>query len=174
MNGDTGRNGNRVRSAAAIGLVLLASAWGRTTLASTPTSAGASPPVAPANAASSASKNGSPTGERGMIVRISEIRIGAAYRDEYMAILKEEAAASVRVEPGVVAIFPMVQKENPTGIRILEIYASREAYEAHLQTPHFQRYKTTTLKMVESLKLVDMEALDAATMTHIFTKMGLK
>ena len=109
-----------------------------------------------------------------MIVRISEIRIGAAYLDEYTAILKEEAAASVRVEPGVVAIFPMMQKENPTEIRILEIYANREAYEAHLQTPHFQRYKSTTLKMVESLKLVDMDALDAETMTRIFTKMGTR
>jgi quinol monooxygenase YgiN len=75
------------------------------------------------------------------------------------------------LEPGVIAIFPMYQKENPTEIRILEIYASREAYESHLKTPHFQHYKTTTLVMVKSLRLVDMETIDAETMTEIFKKM---
>ena len=75
------------------------------------------------------------------------------------------------MESGVIAIFPMFEKENPTHIRIVEIYASRAAYESHLKTPHFQKYKTTTLKMVKSLKLVDMEAIDAETMTIIFKKM---
>jgi len=109
--------------------------------------------------------------EKDMIVRISEIQIHPNSITEYNAILKEEAEASVRLEPGVIAIFPMSQKGNPTEVRILEIYASREAYEAHLQTPHFQKYKTTTLEMVKSLKLVDMDALDAQTMTRIFKKM---
>jgi quinol monooxygenase YgiN len=105
-----------------------------------------------------------------LLVRISEIQVDADYLQEYTTILKEEAEASVRLEPGVVAIFPMYQKDNRTAVRILEIYASRDAYESHLQTPHFQRYKTTTLKMVKSLKLVDMEAMDAETMTSIFEK----
>jgi len=65
----------------------------------------------------------------------------------------------------------MFQRENPTEVRILEIYASRAAYEAHLKTPHFEKYKTTTLPMVKSLKLVDMEAIDPATMPTIFGKM---
>jgi len=109
--------------------------------------------------------------EKDMIVRISEIQIHPNSIAEYKAILKEEAEASVRLEPGVIAIFPMSQKENPTEVRILEIYASREAYEAHLQTPHFQKYKTATLEMVKSLKLVDMDALDGQTMARIFKKM---
>jgi quinol monooxygenase YgiN len=109
--------------------------------------------------------------QKDMLVRISEIEIVPGYLDEYKAILKEESAASVKLEPGVIAIFPMFEKENPTQVRILEIYASREAYESHLKTPHFQRYKTTTLKMVKSLKLVDVEAIDAETMTRIFKKM---
>src|SRR3954452_20171704 len=108
--------------------------------------------------------------EKDMIVRISEIQIHPNSITEYNAILKEEAEASVRLEPGVIAIFPMSQKGNPTEVRILEIYASREAYEAHLQTPHFQKYKTTTLEMVKSLKLVDMDALDVKTMAEIFGK----
>lgn len=108
--------------------------------------------------------------QKAPLVRISEIEILPEFLEEYKEILKEESAASVKLEPGVVAIFPMFEKENPTQIRILEIYASRKAYESHLKTPHFQKYKTTTLKMVKSLKLVDMQTLDALTMTKIFEK----
>ena len=105
-----------------------------------------------------------------MLLRISEIQIDSSSLEDYKAILKEEAAASVRHEPGVISIFPMYQKDNPTEVRILEIYASREAYEAHLQSPHFAKYKTTTAPMVKSLKLVDMDAIDPATMYRIFRK----
>ena len=106
-----------------------------------------------------------------MIIRISEIEIDPNYLEEYSKILKEEAEASVRLEPGVISIFPMYEKENPNQVRILEIYASKEAYEAHLKSAHFQKYKTTTLKMVKSLKLVDMEAIDVETMKTIFSKL---
>jgi quinol monooxygenase YgiN len=106
-----------------------------------------------------------------MIVRLSEIEIAPEYLEEYVAILKKEAAASVRLEPGVISIFPMSQQDRPTQVRILEIYASRAAYESHLQTPHFQEYKTTTVKMVKSLKLVDMRALDAESMSALFKKL---
>jgi quinol monooxygenase YgiN len=105
-----------------------------------------------------------------MMIRLSEIKIDSNYLEEYKAILQEESRASVQLEPGVVSIFPMFEKENPTEIRILEIYASREAYESHFKTPHFQKYKTSTLKMVKSLKLIDMEAIDPETMPEIFRK----
>jgi quinol monooxygenase YgiN len=75
------------------------------------------------------------------------------------------------LEPGVIAIFPMHRRDEPTSIRILEIYASREAYEAHIKSPHFQKYKTTTQAMVKALRLVDMEAMDAAMMPNIFERM---
>ncbi len=107
-----------------------------------------------------------------MMIRISEIEVDSNYLKEYNAILQEESRASVRLEAGVIAIYPLYQKENPTQIRILEIYANRKAYEAHLKTPHFQKYKTTTLKMVKSLKLIDMDNIDSQTMAEIFRKMG--
>ncbi len=109
--------------------------------------------------------------QKEMMVRLAEIEIFPADLEEYNAILKEEAAASVKLEPGVLCIFPMYQKESPTQIRLLEIYANREAYESHLKTPHFQHYKTSTLKMVKSLKLIDMNAMNPQTMAGIFRKL---
>jgi quinol monooxygenase YgiN len=153
------KNRMQMLGAAAMLLLSLVSADGQTTQGNT------------ANTASNSSNVNSQEMKKGMLVRISEIEIHANYLEEYKAILKEEAEASVRLEPGVISIFPMYQKENPTEVRILEIYASREAYESHLKTPHFQKYKTTTLKMVKSLKLVDMDVMDAKTMTEIFKKM---
>ena len=106
-----------------------------------------------------------------MMIRISEIGIKPEYLDEYLSILKEESKASVELEPGVISIYPMYQKENPTEIRILEIYEDKKAYESHLETPHFKHYKTTTLKMVNSLKLIDMNTIDRETMPIIFKKL---
>ncbi|RCR69522.1 putative quinol monooxygenase [Larkinella punicea] len=104
------------------------------------------------------------------MVRISEIEIDPAFLEAYKTILAEESAASVKLEPGVIAIFPMYQKENPTSVRILEMYASKTAYEQHLKTSHFLKYKTTTLKMVKSLKLVDMGLIDVDSMPLLFRK----
>ena len=163
MTSHIGRNGESMRSAAAMLLGLLVSACAQTTRGSTGT---------PSNVSTASTAPTSSSGSsQGMMVRISEIQIDPARLDEYNAVLKEEAEASVRLEPGVISIFPMYQREHPTEVRILEIYASRVAYESHIQSPHFQKYKTTTLSMVKSLKLIDMETLDPATMPTIFGKM---
>lgn len=106
-----------------------------------------------------------------MMVRIAEIEVEPSHLEAYLAILKREAAASVRLEPGVVCIFPMAEQAEPTRIRLLEIYASREAYEAHLQSTHFLEYKASTLSMVKSLRLVEMSAVDASMMRALFRKM---
>jgi len=105
-----------------------------------------------------------------MMIRLSEIEIEPEYLEEYLSVLKEESKASVELESGVISIYPMYQKENSNQIRILEIYADKKAYLAHLETPHFKHYKTTTLKMVKSLKLIDMSAIDEETMPLIFKK----
>lgn len=107
-----------------------------------------------------------------MMVRISEIEIVPEFLEEYKAILKEESAASMKIEAGVVSLFAMYQRESPTQVRIVEIYANKEAYQSHLKTPHFQHYKTTTLKMVKSLKLVDMTDVDTQAMLTIFKKLN--
>ena len=107
-----------------------------------------------------------------MLIRISEIEIHSNHLDEYIKILKEEAEASMRLEPGVISIYPMLKKDNPSEIRILEIYKDRISYESHLQTSHFKYYKTSTIEMVKSLKLIDMEPMDVETMKKIFTKLN--
>ena len=77
--------------------------------------------------------------EEQMIVRIAEIQVDRSQLEEYLKQARTVGAESVSKEPGVIAIFPMVEKRNPEQIRIVEIYKNEEAYKAHLQTPHFLR-----------------------------------
>lgn len=111
--------------------------------------------------------------EEEMMVRIAALEIHSEYLEEYMTILKEESEASVRLEPGVICIFPMFENEHPNQIRLLEIYRNEEAYQSHLKTPHFLKYKTSTLKMVKSLELIDMTTIDPSSMDWIFNKLDL-
>lgn len=106
-----------------------------------------------------------------MIVRIAEIQVNPLNLDKYLECARIVGAESVVKEPGVIAIFPMEEKRKQGQIRVLEIYADEVAYQAHLQTPHFQKYKTSTLSMVEKLELVDMNPLDAKAMPSIFRKL---
>ncbi|MBT32195.1 MAG: hypothetical protein CMO01_21245 [Thalassobius sp.] len=105
------------------------------------------------------------------LIRISEIEIHTEFFEEYITILKEESSASVLKEPGVISIFPLIQKQNPTQIRILEFYKDQDAYKAHIASDHFKHYKTSTLHMVKDLKLIDMYVIDAQTMSSIFKKL---
>ena len=58
-------------------------------------------------------------------------------------------------EPGVLMLHSVALADSPTSIRLLEVYANRDAYEAHIKSPHFVKYKTSTETMVKSLKLIE-------------------
>ncbi len=105
-----------------------------------------------------------------MIVRISEIEVYPEYLTEYLEFAHNVGATSVREEPGVICIYPMQQLRNDCQIRILEIYASQEAYQRHIQSAHFQVYKQGTLHMVKNLDLVDMRQMAPETLSLIFKK----
>lgn len=93
----------------------------------------------------------------GRLIRIAELEIDPAQLNAYKAALREEIAASIRVEPGVLRLYAVSVKGHPEQIRLFEMYASAAAYEAHLRTPHFKKYKEGTVGMVKSLRLVETE-----------------
>ena len=105
-----------------------------------------------------------------MIVRISEIEVYPEYLTEYLEFAHNVGTTSVKEEPGVICIYPMQQLRNDCQIRILEIYASQEAYQQHIKTEHFQTYKQGTLHMVKSLDLVDMRQMAPECLPLIFNK----
>lgn len=106
----------------------------------------------------------------GMIVRISEIEVYPEYLDEYLNYAREVAHDSVEKEKGVVSIYPMQVIKNSTQIRILEIYKNQEAYQKHIASPHFKKYKEGTLHMVKHLELVDTNQLCPENFNKIFKR----
>ena len=93
--------------------------------------------------------------EKNQMVRLAKLVIDSTQLDSYNKFLKEEIETSVKVEPGVLTLYAVAEKNRPTHITILEIYADEEAYKKHIQTSHFLKYKNGTKDMVKSLGLVE-------------------
>lgn len=102
------------------------------------------------------------------IVRLSKIEVYPEYLGEYMQYATEVGKVSLRTEPGVLTMYAVSEKENPCRITILETYASRAAYELHIASEHFQKYKQGTLHMVKSLTLSDQTPLNPANKINNF------
>ena len=102
------------------------------------------------------------------IVRLSKIEVYPQYLDEYMRYVTEVGEISLRTEPGVLTMYAVGEKENPCKITILETYASKEAYDKHIASAHFQKYKQGTLHMVKSLELTDQTPLNPANRINNF------
>ncbi|MBE5033442.1 flavin reductase [Rikenellaceae bacterium DSM 108975] len=102
------------------------------------------------------------------IVRLSEIEVHPQYLDEYMKHAAEVGEISLRTEPGVLTMYAVRKKENPCMVTILETYASRDAYESHIASEHFRKYKRETLHMVRSLTISDQTPLNPTNKLNNF------
>ena len=90
-------------------------------------------------------------------IQIAEIVVDPAQLDRYKSAVAEQIETAIRLEPGVLALYSVSNKDDPTQVTVFEIYRDREAYLAHLQAPHFLKYKATVEKMVKSLKLIPVD-----------------
>ncbi|MFN9999218.1 MAG: putative quinol monooxygenase [bacterium] len=87
---------------------------------------------------------------------IAIIPIDSGQLETYLSFLKEGIETAVKKEPGVLSMHAVADKAHPQRITIMETYASKSAYDQHIQTAHFQKYKQGTLSMVKSLELTDV------------------
>ncbi len=93
--------------------------------------------------------------DKKLVVRVAKLQIDSTQLENYKALLKEEIETSVKAETGVLGLYAVADKSDPSRITIMEIYADTNAYKAHLQTPHFKKYKNGTMQMVRSLELIE-------------------
>jgi len=93
------------------------------------------------------------------VVRLAELEVDPAHLNTYKAALRREIEASVRAEPGVLTLYAVSVKDHPSQIRLFEMYANTAAYQAHLQSEHFRRYKSETAGIVKSLRLIETEPI---------------
>ena len=92
---------------------------------------------------------------QGQFVLVVELEIDASQLEPFKAAIKENGETAVRVEPGCRGFSAVFEKDNPTRVRLFEIYENADAFKAHLETPHFKKYAETTKDMVKSRKRID-------------------
>jgi quinol monooxygenase YgiN len=93
------------------------------------------------------------------VVRLAELQIDPAQLDQYLGFLREEIERSIRVEPGVLTLYAVQLKSDPTHVRLFEMYADSSAYNAHIASAHFRKYKVGTQAMVKSLVLHETDPI---------------
>src|SRR4051794_19411402 len=104
-------------------------------------------------------RRGLPQPPEDRVVRIAELEIYPDQLDAYKAALKEEISVSIRKEPGVLTLYAVSLKDHPEQIRLFETCRNLDSYQAHLQSPHFNKYKEQTRQMVKSLTLVETDPI---------------
>ncbi len=93
------------------------------------------------------------------LVRLAVIEVDPAQLTQYNELLREEIAASIKKEPGVITLYGVAEKENPERVTLFETYADSSQYRSHLATPHFMKYKQGTLQMVKNLALIETQPI---------------
>jgi quinol monooxygenase YgiN len=109
----------------------------------------------------SCSKNTMPS-EKVQMVRLAKIKVDPLQLNNYNSALKEQMTTAVRLEPGVLTYYAVADKNDPSQITILEIYANTNAYKSHIETTHFKKYKEIVKDMVKSLELIDVTLIGSA------------
>lgn len=96
------------------------------------------------------------------MVRFAKIKVDPAKLDQYTQALKAQMASAIALEPGVLFYHAVADLKDPSRITILEVYANVAAYQAHIATPHFLKYKDTVKDMVKELVLEDVKTVAKA------------
>ena len=100
-------------------------------------------------------------------IRIAKLTIDSTKMENYKVAVKEHAETAVRVEAGVLMLYAVYEKEHPTNVSVFEIYANVDAYNYHIKTPHFLKYKAAVQDMVKSLELIDVVPIALKAKTKI-------
>lgn len=89
--------------------------------------------------------------------RIAKIKVDENQLENYKSALQEQMNAAIQLEQGVLSYTVVADKKDATSITIFEVYANINAYQSHVLTPHFKKYKEIVKNMVLSLELIDTD-----------------
>ncbi len=91
--------------------------------------------------------------------RIAKIKVDPKQLDLYKSLLNEQMLAAIKLEPGVLSYTVVADKKDASSMTIFEVYANQEAYQSHILTAHFKKYKAAVKDMVLSLELIDVDLI---------------
>ncbi|MDO4249845.1 MAG: putative quinol monooxygenase [Neisseria sp.] len=91
------------------------------------------------------------------IIRIFEMHIRPESVQAFTELGKHNIRQSVNTEQGVLGMYVMTDKQDPSRFYIVEAYADEAAYQAHRASPHFQSWLKTAQDMIVSRKVVETD-----------------
>jgi quinol monooxygenase YgiN len=87
------------------------------------------------------------------------MEIDSREMDNFKALANDVMLPGIKKEDGVLVMYALAQKNDPTQVSILEVYADSVAYEKHIGTQHFLKYKTESKNMVKSLRVINVKPI---------------
>ena len=85
--------------------------------------------------------------------RIVDFEINLEQIDAFLPLMRENASASARDEPGCRQFDVCYDPDHPGHVFLYEVYDDRTAFDAHQSTPHFKSFDAATAGMIRSKKV---------------------
>ncbi len=76
--------------------------------------------------------------------------------DTFVTAVTENAAASAGTEPGCRRFDVLTSRDGEPVVWLYEIYDDRDAFEAHLRTEHFAKFKAATDPIVQGVTVREL------------------
>ncbi|MEJ6405011.1 putative quinol monooxygenase [Yoonia sp. 2307UL14-13] len=88
---------------------------------------------------------------------IMRLRPGA--RESFMPLMTSNAKASLEVEPGCHRFDVATDSADPDAVFLYELYDDKGAFDAHLETDHYQAFDAATADMVAEKTVVTWDTV---------------
>ena len=85
-----------------------------------------------------------------MWVVIADFELKPEGREQFLSIAYQDAKDSLAHEPGCHQFDVLVHLDDPLNVTLYEVYADKEAFEAHLAAPHFMPFRDITPALIAS------------------------
>ena len=81
-------------------------------------------------------------------VVLAEFDVKLQHAEDFLALVRANAAASVHDEPGCRRFDVLLPEGRDEPVTLYEIYRDRAAFDAHLMTAHFAAFDAATRTMI--------------------------
>lgn len=86
------------------------------------------------------------------------INVKPGCMDRFAVAMQADAEGSARDEPGCFRFDILTDPSHPNRVYLYEVYRDKAAFDAHMETPHFKKWRDETVSMFDGEPTrIDME-----------------
>jgi quinol monooxygenase YgiN len=91
-----------------------------------------------------------------LYIRLIKIELHSNAIEDFNKLGNTIMLPGIKNEPSILVMYAVAEKNNPTNVSILEVYQNLAAYNLHIETPHYLKYKEGAKGLVKSLRFIDL------------------